>query len=97
MDENQWMSGEDILGRKRILFTEKNGVYWGPPASDNAAIKEMESDREKGAGYIVFTWPAFWWLEHYRDFTKYLDTMYDCIVQNERMTIYDLRNQNSTS
>lgn len=90
VDENHWLTGETLLGRRRILFTENNGQYNGPPASDEKAIEELEKDRQQGASYIVFTWPAFWWLDYYKDFHEHLKSNYHCILKDNRMVIYNL-------
>ena len=90
VDENHWMTGENVEGRQRILFTENNGEYWGPPKDDEAAIIELESDRQKGAKYIVIAWPAFWWLDHYKSFHQHLEANYPCVLRNDRMIIYHL-------
>ena len=68
----------------------------GPPENDDAAILELEEDRNKGASYIVFTWPAFWWLDHYSGFRHHLDSLYDCVMKNDRMLIYDLKKRINT-
>ena len=90
VDENHWLSGDSILGRSRILFTEKNGEYWGPPANDNAAILELERDRQKGASFIVFTSPAFWWLDYYSGFHNHLKESFPCMLNNDRMVVYKI-------
>ena len=90
VDENHWLSGDTILGRSRILFTEKNGEYWGPPANDKAAILELERDRQKGASFIVFTSPAFWWLDYYSGFRDHLKESYPCMLNNDRMVVYKI-------
>ena len=60
--------------RRAIPFLERDGVYWGPPADDATAIREMERLRATGARHIVFAWPCFWWLGHYSAFASYLRT-----------------------
>ena len=92
VDENHWLSGDSILGRSRILFTERNGEYWGPPANDQAAILELERDRQKGASFIVFTSPAFWWLDYYSGFRDHLKECFPCMLNNDRMVVYKITN-----
>src|SRR5262249_50247811 len=65
-----------IAGRQRIPFLERNGESWGPPPDDGTAVSELERLRSGGAAFIVFAWPAFWWLEHYTEFTRYLRSHY---------------------
>jgi glycosyltransferase involved in cell wall biosynthesis len=82
----------DVFARwKTIPFTEREGVYWGPPPDDDFAIKELERLRRAGASFIVFAWPAFWWLEHYAEFNRYLRSQFVCVLENDRLVVFDLR------
>lgn len=91
VDENQWETGEFVNGRRRIPFLERDGQYWGPPADDQTAIAECERLRSAGTDFIVFAWPAFWWLDQYRGLHEHLKVGYRCILQNDRLTAFDLR------
>ncbi len=64
VDEDKWGNGELVPGRHTIPFLERDGEYWGPPEDDATAIQELERLRDSGANFIVFAWPAFWWLVH---------------------------------
>ena len=74
-----------------IPFLEKDGAYAGPPMDDSAAISELERLRRSAFEFIVFAWPAFWWLEHYREFADYLRKKFRCVLQTERVIIFDLQ------
>jgi hypothetical protein len=91
VDDDNW--GGLISEKLRQLpFLEKHGQYWGPPADDETALRELERMRgEYGVSFIVFGWPAFWWLEHYRKFATHLQTSFHCLLQNERLVVFDLR------
>jgi hypothetical protein len=78
-------------GRRAIPFLERDGHYWGPPADDETAIGELERLRESGAGFMVFGWPAFWWLEYYGGLHRYVRTRYRCLLENERLVVFELR------
>jgi hypothetical protein len=91
VDENQGDAGNVLPHRRRILFLERNGCYWGNPESDTAAISELERLRTTGASFIAFAWPAFWWLDYYNGFHDYLRSKFPCILQNERLRIFDLQ------
>lgn len=81
------------LGRngRAIPFLERGGQYFGPPADDANAIREVERLRGLKATFIVFVWPAFWWLEHYSKFHDHLRYSYRCILKNDRLEVFDLR------
>jgi hypothetical protein len=53
-------------------FIEKHGEYWGLPEDDNHAVRETERLCRAGASYLVVAEPAFWCLEHYLGWQKYL-------------------------
>jgi hypothetical protein len=72
-------------------FLERNGEYWGRPADSQEAIKEIERMRRSGCTHIVFAWPAIWWLDYYREMTEYLHTRGRCVLENDRLRIFDLR------
>lgn len=80
-------------GRRALPFLEHEGVYGGAPPDGMVAVRELERmRREHGASYIAFGWPAFWWLDHYIELNDHLRLQYDCILQNDRLVIFDLHN-----
>jgi hypothetical protein len=88
---DHWGAGQVISDRHVIPFTECNGQYWGPPADDETAIGELARLRRTGASYIAFAWPAFWWLEHYAAFHRHLRSEFPCLIENERLVVFDLQ------
>ena len=95
--ENFVLVDEDVLDRallnrwRPVPFVEKDGAYFGPPSDDATAISEFERLRNAGANFAVVAWPAFWWLEHYRDFAAHLESSFARVLQTERAVIFDLR------
>ena len=77
-------------GRQIIPFLEHDGQYAGIPEDDDIAISELERLRRAGARFIVFGWPAFWWLQHYRKFHDFLRAQFRLLLENERVVIFDL-------
>ena len=93
VDETRF--GNDCIpSRQTVPFTEWNGEYGGPPADDEAAIREFERRRQSGANFIAIAWPAFWWLEYYKDWHQYLRSNFSCVLENERLVVFDLGQQN---
>ncbi len=78
-------------GRRALPFLEHDGAYWGPPHDDATAIDACERLRAAGARFIVFAWPAFWWLEYYAVFRAHLAAHYACVLQNDRLLAFDMR------
>ena len=81
------------MGKERhiIPFLERDGNYWGCPENDETAIRELERLRGNGARFMVFAWPAFWWLTHYSGLQRHLRSEFSCRLQNERLLIFDLK------
>lgn len=90
VDDGQFGGSDLFYARATVPFTEVAGHYNGPPADSAAAIAELRRLRETGADYVVFGWPAFWWLEHYPEFARYLRENCACPLENERLVIFEL-------
>jgi glycosyltransferase involved in cell wall biosynthesis len=87
---DEWGDPQPVEDRRAIPFLESEGVYWGPPADDAAAIDEVERLRRQGARYVVLWWTCFWWLEHYAQFSRYLQSRFTRSLDNERLIAFDL-------
>lgn len=86
---------EDVAATRTALpFLERDGEYWGPPADDETAIAELERLRRQGASFVVFGSPAFWWLDHYARLADHLRARYPCVLDNDRLVAFDLRDGN---
>ena len=90
-DEDVWGTDPIVRGRKRIPFLEHEGRYWGPPADDDAGLRELERLRGEGASFIVFGWPAFWWLDRYATMHSHLRDRFRCSLETDRLVGFDLR------
>jgi phospholipid N-methyltransferase len=90
VDELQTRIAEEA-DYKTLPFLEHNNQYWGRPADSQQAISEIERMRKSGCTHIIFAWPAMWWLDHYKEMTDYLRTRSRCILENSRLTVFDLR------
>ena len=90
--DEQGFGADFARGRRALPFTEREGAYWGAPPDGETAIRELERmRRERGACFIAFGWPAFWWLEHYTELAARLRSCYHCVLENRRLIIFDLR------
>jgi SAM-dependent methyltransferase len=88
---DQGLTGGVLAGlRPGVPFLERDGRYWGPPEDDATAICELERLRARH-DFVVFAWPAFWWLDHYADFHRHLRATARCVLDNERAVVFDLR------
>lgn len=89
--DEQGFGRDFAAGRRVIPFLERGGVYWGRPPDAATAVREVERLRREGAEYLVFGWPAFWWLEHYDGLAEHLNARFPVVLRNERLIAYDLR------
>jgi hypothetical protein len=87
---NQWGPGKIVPDCQAIPFLENHGAYWGRPADDSEAIRELERLRRSGANFVVFGWPAFWWLDYYAGFRNHLGSHYRRLIDNDRLVVFDL-------
>jgi glycosyltransferase involved in cell wall biosynthesis len=92
VDDSTWGMQVDSVYYP-IPFLEKDGEYWGAAPDDATAIAELERIRREGARFIAFAWSAFWWLDHYRKFQEYLRSQFPCILENERLVVFELSEQ----
>jgi GT2 family glycosyltransferase len=92
VDGQQLNAGEVARGRRVIPFLERDGVYWGAPTDDEIGITELERLRQQARpSFIVIAWPAFWWLDHYAGFHRYLRSRFPCVLENDRLVAFNLR------
>ncbi len=84
--------GVEILpGRKGSPFLERDGVYWGKPANDDEAIRELQRMRQTGSAFVIITWHSFWWLDYYVRFYQYLRSNFRSVRENDCVIAFDLR------
>ena len=63
----------------------------GYPRDAAAVIAHLEYLRSNGATHLVFTYATIWWLEHYAEFGKHLESRYRVLHRDGDCVIYDLR------
>ena len=85
------LSGMTPTPTRRVQpFPERNGIWWGAPADDAAAIAELERQRAAGARYLAVVWIAGWWLDYYSGFAAYLRERYSVALEHEIVTVFGL-------
>jgi hypothetical protein len=90
--------GDDLLtehkGRRAQHFPQnRKGAYAGfYPANSAEAIAQVELLRKKGSDYLVFPATAFWWLDYYKQFNRYLERTYRTVHRSvDTCVIFSLR------
>jgi GT2 family glycosyltransferase len=79
---------EELLrldGKRAWHFPQtQDGVYAGHHPADSAeAIARLETLRAKGAEFLLIPHTALWWLDHYGEFKKHLDSQYALVARQE--------------
>jgi SAM-dependent methyltransferase len=92
VDDNQLSDRSLRAWRMRRLMT-RDAVYFGPPASADAALQDLQAQKREGASFLVVAWTAFWWLEFYSPFGAYLRSTFAPVLENERVVVFDLRRE----
>ena len=91
IDDQTW-GATAIDGRACVPFLERDGHYWGAPPDDAAAIAELERMRgQRSIGFVATAWPAFWWVTSYPKFYEYLRSTSECMIDNDRLLLFDVR------
>lgn len=87
---DQGLLAPDAFSRWKVSpLPEENGWFAGTPAGDDDAVAALENAIASGARYIVFFWPAFWWLDHYTLFTQQLQEHFRCVKRTERLMVFE--------
>jgi len=55
------------------------------------AIRELGRLQDAQIPFIVFAWPAFWWLDYYSGLGQRLRSTCRLLLENDRVMIFDLR------
>lgn len=87
--EHRWTDAELSIYRP-FFFVERDGVDWGAPADDDAALKELTRLKDQGVRYLIFLWSAFWWQEIYPRLFEELQSRSCCLLRNPRLIIFRL-------
>jgi len=91
IDQDQWGTPPVLRGIRRIHFLERNGMYWGMPDSDDAAVAELDRLRAGGVDFVVIGWPAMWCLAEYPEFAQHLHRWGSVVTRTEDVAIYRLK------
>lgn len=64
LENGDWWGTEMTDGLSLRPFPELNGTFGGFPASDDAAVQELERALADGVERVVVGYPAFWWFDY---------------------------------
>ena len=88
-----WETGGDL--HSQVYMSEQKAYAGYYPSGSCEAIAQLEGLRAQGAQYLLFPQTAFWWIEHYPEFARHLESRYRQIVRRndteDACMIFDLR------
>jgi GT2 family glycosyltransferase len=62
----------------------EDGVYAGfNPSDSEEIIAHLEALRERGGEFLLIPQTSLWWLDHYTEFARYLDTRHHEILNSD--------------
>ena len=65
-----------------------DGTYLGHhPANDAAAIGQLEDLRKRGAQFLLLPQTSLWWLDHYTEFTSYLNRHFQRVIDEREVCV----------
>ena len=76
--------------RKGWHFPDRQLLPGGYPRYSGMAIQHLEQLRERGASYIIFPNAAFWWLDYYQEFRRYIEDNHVSVWHDQQCVIYRL-------
>jgi len=85
IDDFQWPN--DLL--KEFNFASERDPSF-PPAKSHDVIKSLNQHLSQGVDTIVFGWPAFWWLDHFKGLEPFLESRSRRIFKNGRVIVYKI-------
>jgi glycosyltransferase involved in cell wall biosynthesis len=95
-DEAKWQNRDLALPGRPVPFPEKDGQFGGNPPDDETAVREFERLRQSRPSFMVFGWPAFWWLDYYTGLARHLRSQFPCLLASEHVIVFDLRGSNAS-
>jgi hypothetical protein len=90
VDDNQ-CDMEETGGRRAVQLIANEGVYWGAPDDDDAAIAALEAHRSDGIEFLAVAPESRWWLDEYPGFFAHLAATADVLLDDGRFILYRLR------
>lgn len=78
-----------LAGRRAWHFprTADGSYAWYYPGDSGSAIGQLEALRSQGADYLVFPASSVWWLTHYSDFRRHLESCYRRVLNDKETCI----------
>ena len=70
---------------------QDDGTYAGHyPADGHEAVRLLQRLRDEGADYFLIPRSGFWWLDHYADLRRHLESRGGLVARSEDLALYRL-------
>ena len=91
LEDGDWFGTEITDGLDLSPFPELKGGYGGFPASDTAAMAELERRVAEGTRQIIVGFPAYWWFDYLPGLGQRLDELAVRTRDDELLRVYTVR------
>lgn len=83
----------DMSAWRTLPFTERNGLYWGPPATGDTAVEEVIRQLQHGVQWLVVVWPMFWLFDRFPQLTRCVNESFTACCDTDACRIFRAREQ----
>jgi GT2 family glycosyltransferase len=90
LDDGDWFGTEMTEGLELRPFPDLSGLFGGFPASDDAAVVELDRQLDEGVEHILIGYPAYWWMEYLPKFKERMARL-PVARCDELMTVHQIR------
>jgi hypothetical protein len=88
------MLGDELHGGRRVIpMREPDGERVGEPPGDRTSGLAVEQLLTEPAAYIVIGKWTFGWPDEYADLHSRLRSRFECVLDNDRLIVFDLRTE----
>jgi hypothetical protein len=96
IDDNQ-CDMDETGGRRAIQLIARDGIYWGAPEDDDAAIAALDAHVEEGIEFLALAPESRWWIDEYPRFFRHMSDRGEVVEDDGRLMLYRLRGTNPDS
>ena len=95
IDGYEWGAAQPIEGREATRLLERDGVYWGAPSDDDAALEALRCLEDQGIDAVVVWWTCAWWRHQYPLLFERLDARAARVEEHDAATVFVLSGASS--
>jgi hypothetical protein len=77
--------------------THRDGARRSAETIVPVGVELVQPLRAGGAAFPAVAQPGFWWLDHCREFRDHLRARFPCVLANDLVVVFDLRDNEHRS